>query len=74
VGIGGDMSNKIEVGDIVNIYFTSSNALWNVKVLGRPADVGDSWKLQSTEHRLNSQYKGQLHNVVLYERMDLKED
>ena len=64
------MNNKIEVGDIVNVYFTSSNALFMVRVIHKPSDVGDSWYLESTETRLNRQEEGQHHAVILFERMD----
>jgi len=62
-------SSNIDVGDIVNIYFTTSNCLRNVRVLSKPCDVGDSWYLESTEIEID-QEKGQKHCVILFERMD----
>jgi hypothetical protein len=60
---------RIEVGDIVNIYFTTSNALIEVLVLHKPSDIGDSWYLESTANSYG-QTKGQSHAVIIYERMD----
>ena len=62
-------ADNIDTGDIVNIHFTASNSLYDVKVLSKPSDVGDSWYLESTKETGN-QTIGQKHCVIFFERMD----
>jgi hypothetical protein len=56
------MSNtKIEVGDYVDVFFTSSDALINGRVLYTPQDTGDSWRLVGDD--------GTLYYVQIFEKM-----
>ena len=52
----------IEKGDIVDVYFTTSRALFKHKVLYIPQAIGDSWHLQDLE-------TGKLVYVQLFEQM-----
>ena len=40
--------NLIEEGDIVDVHFENVQSLFNVEVLGKPSDIGDSWRLKQT--------------------------
>lgn len=59
------MSDLIKVGDTVDVHFVDGDYLLNAKVIGTPADVGDSWKLVMPD--------GQAVNVVLYARMSRRQ-
>jgi hypothetical protein len=56
------MTDKIEVGDIVEVNFTSSQSIHRATVLYVPCATGDSWTLDEMGHIIN---------VVIFERMDL---
>lgn len=58
-----NLIDRIDRGDIVNVFFMASPALFNVKVTDLPAATGDCWELKGED--------GVLHNVILFERMDL---
>lgn len=55
------MNNKILIGDFVDVYFDYCPTEHNVKVLARPQDVGDSWKLK--------RQNGDLVEVCFYSKM-----
>jgi len=63
------MTNTIEIGDKVNVFFGCSNAIFNAEVLHTPQDTGDSWILKTTD--LNLKWtKEHIHYVQQFERMD----
>ncbi len=56
---------QIEVGDIVEVNFNSSGAIYRAEVLYRPQATGDSWMLKEPS--------GHIVYVQMFERMDLVE-
>jgi hypothetical protein len=52
----------IETNDIVNVYFSRAEALFNCRVTYRPCAEGDSWELED-KHGID-------HRVGMFERMD----
>jgi hypothetical protein len=58
-----NLIDRIDRGDVVNVYFMASPALFNVEVIDLPQATGDCWELKGED--------GVLHNVILFERMDL---
>lgn len=56
--------NKIEIGDIVNVFFSVSSALFRHTILATPQDTGDSWKLRNET--------GGIVYVQIFEQMILK--
>ena len=61
-------NKKIEVGDVVDVYFTSSSALFRVTVQYKPCATGDSWILEN----INApEGFSRIHYVNMFERMDL---
>ena len=57
-----ELKRRIKEGDIVTVNFTSSDSLFNVKVLYTPCAIGDSWILRDKDEKL--------HYVQMFERMD----
>ena len=72
--------DKINIGDKVNVYFTSAVALFSAKVLHVPSTTGDCWHLKTTIEKLVSGlHVGEkvitekidtIHYVQIFERMD----
>lgn len=56
------MSDIIEIGDRVNVFFPTANAEFDVEVLYGPQDVGDSWKMKRAD--------GTPINVQLFSKME----
>ncbi len=56
------MSERINIGDTVDVHFATSESLFECIVLYMPAATGDSWILQDTE--------GNVFYVQIFERMD----
>jgi hypothetical protein len=56
------MTDYIKEGDIVNIYWEHIRAEFNLEVLGRPCEIGDSWNLKRPD--------GTLVNVIFYGKME----
>ena len=61
-------TSRIEVGDVVDVFFTSSAALFRVTVRYVPCATGDSWHLENT-NALDGMIR--IHYVNMFERMDL---
>ena len=58
---------RIEINDIVNVFFTVSDALYGARVTYVPCNIGEAWGLATTDiHN-----KVHLHYVLVFERMDL---
>ena len=60
--------SMIEVGDIVDVFFAVSPALFRVKVLYIPCATGDSWRFENP-NALDGMIR--IHYVNMFERMDL---
>lgn len=62
--------NRIEAGDLVDVYFTTSESLFGVEVLRMPGDVGDCWILRQVikDFLMDTAI---IHNVILFEKMTL---
>ena len=56
------MSDKIEIGDIVNVYFSTADAIFNVEIISSPCATGDCWRLKGGD--------GKLYNVQTYAYME----
>ena len=56
------MDNRINIGDKVSVYFTSSQCFGPSEVLAIPQVTGDSWVLKN--------YDGTITYVQMFERMD----
>lgn len=62
---------QIEVGDIVNVYFTTSLAIFDALVKHVPCATGDSWRLVSSLAWDDPNAIRHVHYVCLFDRMDL---
>lgn len=50
-------NEEIEVGDLVDIQFTSGETIMNALILGKPVAEGDCWKVkQETGHIIYVQH------------------
>ena len=65
------MKNSIEIGDIVNVVFETSDSLPGVKVLRIPCATDDFWIFESIA---DSYPKGQVHYVQRYQFITKIED
>ena len=57
---------EINVGDKVNVFFGSADALYNAEVLYKPVATGDSWRLKT----MSIYQTTEIHYVQQFERMD----
>lgn len=55
------LMNKIEVGDIVDVYFDRSSAIFNAEIISTPVATGDCFRLKDSH--------GNLYNVQQYDYM-----
>lgn len=55
------MENKITVGDIVDVFFVTADALYHVEVLSTPCATGDCFCMRDEA--------GTLYNVQMYAYM-----
>ena len=58
---------RIEINDIVNVFFTVSSALYGARVTYVPCNIGEAWGLET----IDIHNKVHLHYVLVFERMDL---
>jgi hypothetical protein len=58
------MGNRIEIGDVVDVFFENVSPIFNAQVVDKPANVGDSWVLKD-------QSEGTIHHVCLFSKMTL---
>jgi hypothetical protein len=50
------MSNRIEIGDKVNIFFTTADAIFDAEIIDRPCAEGDCWKVKTEKTLYNVQH------------------
>lgn len=58
------MKDRIEIGDMVNIYFNTADALFNVKIIDKPLATGDCWKAVGNR-------TGIFYNIQTYNYMEI---
>jgi hypothetical protein len=59
-----DMNDRIEIGDKVNIFFNTADAIFDAEIIDHPHAEGDCWRVKTEKTLYNVQQFNYMEKLV----------